>query len=149
VPAVAIAASTALAPAAATLVREGDPIFAAIENYRASSVEFIARCHYEDLAEPRHWPGAVPGDHRTPEMIALVTATMAPRAELANTALTTPGGLVADLDYVLSESNELGELLFDGDDETRKFVRSLARAAKQIARKAAQSWPARQAMLYG
>jgi hypothetical protein len=82
-------------------------------------------------------------------MIALVTATMAPRAELANTAPTTPGGLVADLDYVLSESNELGETLFDGDDETRKFVRSLARAAKQIARKAVQSWPACQAMLYG
>jgi hypothetical protein len=50
VPAVAIlpAASTALAPAAGTLVCEADPIFAAIEKYRASSVEFIARCHYED-----------------------------------------------------------------------------------------------------
>lgn len=75
-----------------------------------------------------------PDDYRTPEMIALVTASRASRAELAKTPPTTPAGMAAYLDYVLSETDKLEELLFDGDDETTDFVRSLARGARQIGR---------------
>jgi hypothetical protein len=132
------AALPALAvPAAAeTLNHEPDPIFAAIEKYRALDAAFIARCHYEDELPP------APGTSQTPEMVAAVNAGRAARAELANTAPTTLAGMVAYLDYVVSESDKLDELLFegtddDGNDEARDFVRSLARGARQMQRLAA------------
>jgi hypothetical protein len=60
-------------------------------------------------------------------MVEIVNASIAARASLANTAPTTPAGLAAYLDYVVAVPIE--ELLFDGDDETQDFVRSLAPAA--------------------
>jgi hypothetical protein len=134
------AALPALAvPAGAyTLAHEPDPIFAAIEKDRATDVAFFARLHYEDnLAESGHKLPRAPGRAHTPEMIAVVTASRAARDELAKTAPTTAAGLVAYLDYVLSKSDD--ELMFDGDDETRDFVRSLARGVRQIAQRAVQS----------
>jgi hypothetical protein len=131
-------------PAAADQLAH-DPIYAAIEKYRATDAAFIARCYYEDdLAESGHELTPAPDDSRTPEMVALVTASRASRAELAKTAPTTPAGMAAYLDYVVSESDKLDELLFEGDDdegndEARDFVRSLARGARQIAREAVQS----------
>lgn len=56
----------------------------------------------------------------------------AARAALANTAPTTLAGLRAYLDFVLDESAHLEELMFDGDEETQDFVRSLARTAALI-----------------
>ena len=142
------AALPALAmPAVAALAHEPDPIFAAIEKYRALDAAFIARCYYEDgLAESGQKLSPAAGDHRTPEMVVLVNALIAARAELATTAPTTLAGMVAYLDYVLSESDKMDDFLFvsgdgdpDEDDEARDFLRSLARAARQIAREAVQS----------
>jgi hypothetical protein len=123
---------------AGTLAREPDPVFAAIEKFSALDAAYYARCDYEDdLEESGHKLTLAAGDYRTPEMVAVVTAVRAARADLANTAPTTAAGLVACLDYVLSNSND--ELMFDGIDETRDFVRSLARGARLIAREAVQS----------
>jgi hypothetical protein len=140
------AALPALAvPAAAeTLNHELDPIFAAIEKERALTAAFNARCHYEDdLARSGHTLTPAPDEtYQTPEMVAVVSASRAARAELANTAPTTLAGMVAYLDYVVSESDKLDELLFEdyaagGNDEARDFVRSLARGARQMQRLAA------------
>ena len=104
------------------------PIYAAIEANRETYAAFIARCIFEDdLAEKGIKFEPDDNDGRTPEMIAIVNASIAARASLANTAPTTRAGLVAYLDYVLAES--LDDFLFDGDDETMDFVRSLARFA--------------------
>jgi hypothetical protein len=116
-------------------------IFAAIEKHRALDVAFIARCHYEDdLAESGHKLSPAPGEFRTPEMVALVTAGIAARVELANTAPTTLAGLVASLDFAVSEACVTdGELPFDGATEMNVFIKSLHRGAVQIAREAVQS----------
>jgi hypothetical protein len=133
-------------PAAAdTLAHEPDPIFAAIEKERALDAAFIARCYYEDaLAGSGCKLSPAPDDSRTPEMVAAVTASRAARAELAKTVPTTLAGMVAYLDYVVSESDKLDDLFFEGEDdegnnEARDFVRSLARGARLIAREAVQS----------
>jgi hypothetical protein len=56
---------------------------------------------------------------------------------------TTLAGIVACLDYVISQSKAEGDLMFEyangGDDEIMDFVRSLARGARQIAPRAVQS----------
>jgi hypothetical protein len=132
------AALPALAvPAVAAFAHEPDPIFAAIEKDRALDEAFFARLHYEDnLAASGHKLPQAPGRAQTSEMIAVVAASRSARADLANTGPTTATGLVAYLDYVLSKSDD--ELMFDGDDEARDFVRSLARGARQIAREAVQ-----------
>ena len=133
----------AMPAAAGTLAYEPDPIFAAIEKDRAADVAYYARSDYEnDLEESGHKLTPAADDHRTPEMVALVTASRAARAELANTAPTTPAGMVAYLDYVVSKS--VDELMFEGwngdeDDEAMDFIRSLARGARLIAREAVQS----------
>jgi hypothetical protein len=118
-----------------------DPIFAAIGKHRALDVAFIARCHYEDdLAESGHKPNPAPGERRTPEMVAVVNAGIAARVALANTAPTTLAGLVAFLDFAVSEiANRDGELPFDGEEEMNPFIRSLHRGATQIAREAVRS----------
>jgi hypothetical protein len=146
-----LVASAAALPALAVpavapeLASDPDPIFAAIEKDRATDAAFIARCYYEDdLAGSGHKLTPAPDDHRTPEMVALVSASRAARAELANTAPTTLAGMVAYLDHVVSKSVEMDDLMFesgsgDGDDEAMDFVRSLARGARQIAREAVQS----------
>ena len=71
----------------------------------------------------------------------MVTAVRAARLELAKTAPTTPAGMAVYLDYVLSESDKVEDLLFESsggvepDDEAKDFfVRSLARGAREIAR---------------
>jgi hypothetical protein len=127
--AAALATGTAANVAAITIAKAApDPIYAAIEAYRKTDAAFIARCIFEDdLAEKGIKFERDDNDGRTPEMIAIVNASIAARASLANTAPTTPAGLVAYLDYVLAES--LDDFLFDGDDETIDFVRSLARSA--------------------
>jgi len=99
-------------------------------------------CHYEDdLAESGHKLSPAPGEeYRTPEMVALVTAGIAARVALANTAPTTLAGLVAVLDFAVSEiANSDGEMPFDGTEEMNPFIQSLHRGAVQIARKAVQS----------
>jgi hypothetical protein len=92
----ALAAVPAIPALAST---EADPIFAALEKYRASSAAFFARCSYENrLEESGDEYGellSAPGDYRTPEMVALVTADIADREALARTAPTTHAGLVA------------------------------------------------------
>jgi hypothetical protein len=142
------AALPALAmPAVAdTLGHEPDPIFKAIERYSALDEAYYALAHYEDdLTESGHKLTPAPGDHRTPEMAAAVAAVRAARAELAKTVPSTPAGMTAYLDYVLSESDKADDLLFESsggverDDEAMDFIRSLARGARLIARKAAQS----------
>jgi hypothetical protein len=128
--------------ASGALAHEPDPIFAAIEKHRALDVAFIARCHYEDdLAESGYKLSPAPGEFsRTPEMVALVTAGIAARVELANTAPTTLAGLVAFLDFAVSQIDYLdGELPFDGATEMNVFIKSLHRGAMQIAREAVQS----------
>jgi len=133
-------------PAAAdTLAHGPDPIFAAIEKYRAFDEAFIALCHHEDdLTKSGHKLTSAPDDFRTPEMVAVVTASREAHRELAKTAPTTLAGMVAYLNYVLSESDKMDDLLFeggddDGNDQARDFVRSLAHGARQIAREAVQS----------
>jgi hypothetical protein len=93
-----------------------DPIFAAIEKYRAL-------------------------DEDTPPK-----SFIAARVELSKTAPTTMAGMIAYLDYVLLESDKLDDFLFmtggmdpNNDDEARDFLRSLSRAARQIAREAVRS----------
>jgi hypothetical protein len=141
-----VAALPALAvpAAAAKLTHEPDPIFAAIEKYRTTNAAFNARSDYEtDLEESGHKLPPAPDDWRTPELVAVVTAVRAARAELAKTAPTTLDGIVACLDYVISQSRAEGDLMFEyadgGDDEIMDFVRSLARGARLIARQAVQS----------
>jgi hypothetical protein len=132
----ASAASTAIAHTGL----EPDPIFAAIEKARSLSAAFIARCRYEDdLTESGQELIAAPDDMRTPEMVSIVDASVAARGELANTVPATLAGLVAYLDYVVSESEKLEEFFFDGGAEAQDFVGSLARCAKQLAREAVQS----------
>lgn len=124
---------TVLAGAAAAAVpvpvlAAADPIYAAIEAHRRADTAFLARCMLEDdLVERGVRLDPATDDFRTPEMIAVVNASIAARASLANTTPTTTAGLAAYLDYVLTMSSD--EFLFDGDDETIDFLRSLARFA--------------------
>jgi hypothetical protein len=128
VPAVAIAATA-----------EPDPIFAAIEKFRTPEVAWLARCQYEEER-----------GIDTPELAALIDACNAARSELADTIPTTPAGLIAYLDYIVSENDRLTTLedgsradieifLFVDDHETGRFVRSLARSAHRIFGEAVQS----------
>jgi hypothetical protein len=139
------AALPALAvPAAASPAQKADPIFAALETYRGLDAAYYARSDYEDsLGESGVKLHPAPDDHRTPEMVAHVTASVAAREALANTAPTTMAGLVAFLDFAVSEAARLGndgdELPFDGEEEMNAFIQSLHRGASQIAREAAQS----------
>jgi hypothetical protein len=122
-------------PAIATAVA-ADPIFAAIEAHRDLEQAFFALCHREEAMEEA---GVVlepaPGDFRTLEMIATVNAGITARTVLATTAPTTLAGLVALLDFVVSEYERSNEevMVFDGDDETMDFVRSLARGTRAMA----------------
>jgi len=137
----AAAALPALAvPAVALASTEPDPIFAAIEKERALNTAFLARCRYEDdLVEAGVKLAPASGeDSRTPEMVAAVNAAVVARQELANTAPTTLSGLVAYIDYVLTESEKLSSpglevFFFDGEEETLDFVRSLWRSAATMA----------------
>jgi hypothetical protein len=81
----AAALPLATAPIAAAASGE-DPIFAAIERDRIAYRAFIARCEHEDATETLN---------DTPEMDAVLAASMAARRELANTAPTTTAGLNA------------------------------------------------------
>ena len=123
-----------------------DPVFAAIEKYRAAKRAFMARCDYErDLEESGCKLTPAPNDHRTPEIAAIVKLHIAARAELAKTAPTTLAGMVAYLEYASLESDKLDELLFEGSDgvsgenDARNFLQSLSHAARQIAREAVRS----------
>jgi hypothetical protein len=119
-----------------------DPIFAAIEKERALREAFHARCRYEDdLADSGVKLESAPDDHRTPEMVAAVDVSVYGRGELAETAPTTLAGMIAYLDYVLAESenltlpnDELVMFYFDTPEETLAFARYLARSARHIAR---------------
>jgi hypothetical protein len=133
-------------PAFASPYPVNDPIFAAIKKYQTSDAAFLARCGYEDEAlASGHKLALSPDGYRTPEMVAVGTASRAARAELANTSPTTLSGLATYLDFVVSESAEIGDLVFEGPneysdaDEQQDFVRSLQRAVRQIARHAVQS----------
>jgi len=73
-------------------------------------------------------------------MVALVNASIEARVALANTAPTTLAGLIAILDYAVSEiANNDGEMPFDGTEEMVPFIQPLHRGVTQIAREAAQS----------
>jgi len=87
----------------------------------------FARAVYEDEVK-------VPTPHQTPEMAALAEAAKKARRRLAQTSPATLPGLVAYLDYVVTESESLGSpewpmFVFDDEEETLSFVRSLARSA--------------------
>jgi hypothetical protein len=120
----------------------GDPIYAAIEKYRIAEDAFIARCEYEDdLKENGVKLARAPGEGeygRTSEMVVVVDAVVAARAELANIAPTTLVGLVAYLDCVIAESerlsgDEMEIFFFEEGEETLDLVRSLARSARALA----------------
>ena len=130
--AAAVAATTT--PVNAAPSADADPIFAAILRYRDARRAFFARAKLEDeMCEAEAGIKLVPApdDYRTPDMVAAVNASRATRAELANTAPTTLAGLTTLLDFVVAESFD--EMMFDGDDEIRDFVRSLARSARAMA----------------
>ena len=135
------AATATVTPAIAAPFDGPDPIFAAIEEYRTTQAAFLARCrHEDDLAEKGTKLKPAVGDHRTPEMAALVDAVITARSSLANTAATTPAGLAAYLDFVLAASIEGEEFLFVEDEgeksEILDFVRALARAVHGMAGRA-------------
>ena len=124
------AALPALAvPAALAASGPDDPIFAAIEAYHRTEAACLARAVYEDevrLSTP----------NQTPEMAALAEAATKARRQLAQTSPATVPGLVAYLDYVVTESESRSSpgwpmFVFDDgeeEEETLNFVRSLARS---------------------
>jgi hypothetical protein len=120
VPVVALAASAG----------PDDPIYAAIEAYRRTEAACFAMAVYEDEVK-------VPTPHQTPEMAALAEAAKKARRRLAQTSPATLPGLVAYLDYVVTESESLSSpewpmFVFDDEEETLVFVRSLARSAHRM-----------------
>jgi hypothetical protein len=129
-----VAAAKVVAPSvvkAETAADGDDPIFAAIGRERTLNDAFLARARYEDDLAERGMEVAS-DDSRSPEMVAIVDASVAARVALANTAPTTLRGLIAYLDYVIAEgeklsSEDLPVFFFDGEEETTNFVRSLAR----------------------
>jgi hypothetical protein len=122
----AILAGAAAAPAAilsTTLpvdARATDPIFAAMELYRRADAEHGARCEEDDDSEERY-AAATEACH---------AAWDAMRA-LANTSPTTLAGLAAYLEFVIAETDELGELIFY--DRGPDFLRAIALAARRMA----------------
>jgi hypothetical protein len=134
------AALPALAVPAMTIAAEPDPVFAAIQKYRARDDAFMTRCRHEgELRKAGVKLVSAEGEYgRTAEMIAVVNALIEERWELANAAPTTLPGLVAYLDYLLAEGERLSsknfppESLFE-DDETVAFIRSLRRTADALA----------------
>jgi hypothetical protein len=116
---------------------EPDPIFAVIEKCRAIDAAFDTRCLYEeDLEEADIKLEPAPDDHRTPEIVALVNASIAARREFANTAPTTLPGLIAYLDFVIAATQRLsGEevvFFFDDDEEKLAFIHSVARGVRTL-----------------
>ena len=115
-------------PAALAASGPDDPIFAAIEAHRHTEAACLARAVYEDevkLSTP----------NQTPEMAALAEAAIKARRQFAQTSPATVPGLVAYLDYVVTESESLSSpgwpmFVFDDEEEgeTLNFVRSLARS---------------------
>jgi hypothetical protein len=107
-----------------------DPIYAAIETDRKLNAEFIRLCDAEDaLEESGIELVPAPDDSCTPEMVAAVDAAVNARRSLAKTVPTTPAGLAAYLDYLLTGTFALdGEFYFDGKDETGDFLQSIHRA---------------------
>jgi len=120
------AATAAVAlPSIAAPMLGVDPIFAAIEAYRATDAAWFARYRYEDdLAGKGIKLTPAPDDSRTPEMVALVNASIAARIALAETAPTTLAGLLAVLRFVREQSQD--DFLFD--EESTCFVASLEQA---------------------
>lgn len=101
---------------------KADPIFAAIERYQRREEDFLERCAFENV------------DYRTPEMVAVVDASIAAREALAATIPTTLAGISAYLDYVLANSQD--QLLFEESEwkesEGLDFLRSIAAALRHI-----------------
>jgi hypothetical protein len=114
--------------ARAAVAAEPDPIFAAIERYKLAHASFLERCDWEDAQEEA-------GITLNPsEMDAHGHASVAAREDLWRTAPTTPAGLVAYLDFVVAASEERdGDPEPSGDDEMMDFLRTLARAAREMA----------------
>ena len=126
--ATALASSSALASA---MPAAPDPIFAAIEIDRKLNAEFMRLSNSEDaLRESGIEPVPAQGDHRTPEMVAVVDANIESRLSLAKTVPPTPAGLCAYLDYLLNSS--VGTFFFDGDDESMGFLESLHHAVHRM-----------------
>jgi hypothetical protein len=73
-------------------------------------------------------------DYRTPEMVALVTASIAARKNLAATVPTTVEGIAAALEYATAYHDEIRIPLFDSAKETQIFMQSLAQCARNLAR---------------
>jgi hypothetical protein len=70
-------------------------------------IRSFARCDYENELEERERKLAPASDDwRKPEMVAVVTAERAARAELARLAPATLPGMIAYLDYVLSKKRQ-------------------------------------------
>jgi hypothetical protein len=79
-----------------------------------------------DLAKAGRELQPAPNDYRTPEMVALVTASIAARKNLAATVPTTVEGIAAALDYATAYHDEIRIPLFDSAKETQIFMQSLA-----------------------
>jgi hypothetical protein len=121
------ATATIALPAIGAPVIGPDPIFAAIEAYKVADAAWFARYRYEDdLAGKGIKLTPAPDDSRTPEMVALVNASIAARIALAETAPTSMAGLLAVLRFVREQSED--DFLFDGGEESARFDASLEQA---------------------
>jgi hypothetical protein len=134
------AALPALAvPAVVSAAVEPDPIYAVIEKDRLLEVAFQARCAYEDGPDCRgiELQRAAPDDDRTPEMAWIVTASVESRWTVATTAPTTMAGLLAVLEYAVSEcdrlsSDDLPVCYFDDHAEMSAFIRSMTESVRGL-----------------
>jgi hypothetical protein len=128
VSAASLVAATKIVPAAVLQVE--DPIFAAIERYRKGLAAFIVQCERENEA--------VSDDYQTPEMVAAVDENIHSRMKLAATMPTTPAGLSALMDFVVTQSEAEGTFIFEDDCEPHEselyaFMETLARAVRGMA----------------
>jgi hypothetical protein len=131
--AVLAGAASAAVTAPASAAPTPDPIFAAIEAYKLNFAAFLARCHYEDeLAEKGIKLASAPDDYRTPEMVALVNASIPARNALAETVPTTAAGLAALISFLREQTVEMGEPFFDRSEEQVAFFETLNTAVRGI-----------------
>jgi hypothetical protein len=110
-----------------------DPIFAAIAAYEKAAAVFTAQCEYEDwLKEKGIKLPCAADDHRTPEMVTLVNASIAARVALAKTVPTTMAGLLALTGFLREQTTEDVPSFFEGE-ENLAFVATLDTAVQRLA----------------
>jgi hypothetical protein len=109
----------ALAVPAVAAAIDPDPIFAAIEAHRHWAKRL------DDL-----WPewGEV-----SPEAESAREAAMEATRRLCETSPTTMAGLVALLDFAVSEQKRMNDTLADDNEGTMAFIASVARCVRRLA----------------